>query len=190
MYKTKPEWAVQEGLGYGYSRLTYNATTLTCETLEVPPPPAPAVPSAVDTFTLSKPLGWTPLPPETQSATYAAIAPTPEPTPSYNDTEAASILFMLKALLLPEPVVEDLVKRYIPAGSESYEGIYNPAAYEWTPHQNWATVTTFLDVMKAMGPVMTSFNFYKYQREIMSPKGRYVFFFFFFFCLRYAFFLF
>lgn len=97
---------------------------MTYELLEIPPPPALAVGSVVDTVTLSKPLGWQPQPKATQAAIYSSIVPTPEPTKTVNDTNTAALVYFLKSILLPENVVEGLVAQYLPPGSEAWNGTY------------------------------------------------------------------
>ena len=149
-----------KGYGYGFSRMSYSATQLTYEALEMPPPSSTAASqqaSVVDTVTLSKTLGWTPPSPAAQQALYGSIAVTPEPTPPFTDSATATLVYLLKCLLLPEAAVKGLAQRFLPAGSEAFDGVYNQRT-EWTPNQQWSTVVTFLDVMKAMGPGFEQFE--------------------------------
>ena len=168
---TKP-FCSPSGYGYGFSRMSYSATQLTYELLELPPPSASSQqPTVVDTLSLSKPLGWAPPSPAAQSALYSSIAVTPEPTGPYTDTNTATLVYLLKCLLLPEAVVEKLAARFLAPGSEAWSGVYDQRT-EWTPNEQWATTVAFLDVMKAMGPGFEQFEVYKYWRALTSPGGR------------------
>lgn len=153
--------------------MSYSATQLTYEVLESPPPSASnQQPSVVDTLSLSKPLGWTPPPPAAQAALYSSIAVTPTPTGPFTDTSTATLVYLLKCLLLPEAAVEKLTARFLaPGSSEAWSGIYEQRT-EWTPNEQWATTVTFLDVMKAMGPGFEQFEVYKYWRALTNPGGR------------------
>ena len=160
------------GYGYGFSRMSYSATQLTYEVLESPAPSASnQQASVVDSLSLSKPLGWTPPSPAAQSALYASIAVTPEPTGPFTDSATATLVYLLKCLLLPEAVVKNLASSFLAPGSEAWSGIYNQRT-EWTPNEQWVTTVTFLDVMRAMGPGFEQFEVYKYWRAITNPGGR------------------
>ena len=144
--------------------MSYSATQLTYEVLESPPPTSASSntqqPAVVDTLSLSKPLGWTPPSQAAQSALYSSIPVTPEPTGPFTDTSTATLVYLLKCLLLPEAVVEKLAARYLAPGSEAWSGVYNQRT-EWIPNEQWATTVAFLDVMKAMGPGFEQFEVYK-----------------------------
>ena len=153
--------------------MSYSATQLTCEVLELPPPSASANQQAtvVDTLSLSKPLGWVPPSPASQSALYSSIGVTPEPTGPFTDTATATLVYLLKCLLLPEAVINKLASKFVAPGSESWSGVYAPRT-EWTPNQQWATTVAFLDVMKGMGPGFEQFEVYKYWRALTNAGGR------------------
>lgn len=152
--------------------MSYNATQLTYEVLELPPPSASnQKPTVVDTLSLSKPLGWAPPSPAAQSAFYASIAVTPEPTPPYTDTSTATLVYLLKCLLLPVATVQKFAALFVAPGSESWSGVYEQRT-EWTPNQQWATTVSFLDVMRAMGPGFEQLEIYKYWRALTNPGGR------------------
>ena len=169
----KTQLQQQQGYAYGFSRMSFSATQLTYEVLESPPPSATnnQEATAVDTLLLSKPLGWTPPSPAAQRALYASIAVTPEPPVTDTDTATATIVYLLKCLLLPEATVQKLASRFVAPGSESWSNVYVPRT-EWTPNQHWASTVAFLDVMRAMGPGFEKFEIYKSWRALTSPGGR------------------
>lgn len=152
--------------------MSYSATQLTYEVLESPPPSASNhQATVVDTLSLSKPLGWTSPSPAAQSALYSSIAVTPEPTGPFTDTATATLVYLLKCLLLPEAVVKKLASTFLAPGSKAWNGVYVQRT-EWTPNEQWATTVAFLDVMRAMGPGFEQFEVYKYWRAITNPGGR------------------